>query len=62
MTTLRLIFRVSQVQGYTENFVQDLLRTGLKVMLNGKPIIVPDYGEISSIILLGTLVSYLKKN
>ncbi|XP_016397880.1 transmembrane protease serine 9-like [Sinocyclocheilus rhinocerous] len=53
LTTLRLVFRISQVQGYTESFVQDLLRTGLKAMLNGKPIVVPDYGEISSIILLG---------
>lgn len=61
MTTLRLVFRVSQVQGYTENFVQDFLRTGFKAMLNGKPIIVPQYGEISSIILLGMRDSYKKK-
>ncbi|KAG1945946.1 transmembrane protease serine 9 [Pimephales promelas] len=53
MATFRLVFRVSQVQGYTEHFVQDLLRTGFKAMLNGKPIIVPEYGEINSIILLG---------
>lgn len=53
MTTLRLVFWVSQVQGYTENFIQEFLRTGFKAMLNGKPIVVPEYGEISGIILLG---------
>ncbi|KAI7791024.1 transmembrane protease serine 9 [Triplophysa rosa] len=53
MTTFRLVFRVAQAQGFTENFIQDLLRSGLKAMLNGKPIVVPEYGEIESIILLG---------
>ncbi|XP_016428440.1 transmembrane protease serine 9 [Sinocyclocheilus rhinocerous] len=53
LTSLRLVFRISQVQGYTESFVQDLLRSGFKAMLNGKPIVIPDYGEITSIILLG---------
>ncbi|TRZ01440.1 hypothetical protein DNTS_023540, partial [Danionella cerebrum] len=53
MTTLRLIFRVSQVQGYTESFVQDTLRNGLKAMLNGKHIVIPEYGEITGIVLLG---------
>ncbi|XP_052446970.1 transmembrane protease serine 9-like [Carassius gibelio] len=53
LTTLRLVFRISQVQGYTESFVQDLLRSGLKAMLNGKPIVIPQYGEITSIVLLG---------
>ncbi|XP_073699520.1 transmembrane protease serine 9 [Garra rufa] len=53
LTTLRLVFRISQVQGYTESFVQEFLRNGFKAMLNGKPIAVPDYGEISGIILLG---------
>lgn len=27
-------------------------------MLNGKPIVIPDYGEITGIILLGTPVSF----
>ncbi|XP_043078526.1 transmembrane protease serine 9 isoform X1 [Puntigrus tetrazona] len=53
LTTLRLVFRVSQIQGYTERFVQDLLRSGFKAMLNGKPIVIPNYGQISSIVLLG---------
>ncbi|XP_059399257.1 transmembrane protease serine 9-like [Carassius carassius] len=53
LTTLRLVLRISQVQGCTESFVQDLLRTGLKAMLKGKPIVVPDYGEIHGIILFG---------
>ncbi|XP_026107585.1 transmembrane protease serine 9-like [Carassius auratus] len=53
LTTLRLVFRISQAQGYTESFVQDLLRSGLKAMLNGKPIVIPQYGEITSIVLLG---------
>ncbi|XP_056614218.1 transmembrane protease serine 9 [Triplophysa dalaica] len=53
MTTFRLVFRFAQAQGLTENYIQDLLRSGLKAMLNGKPIVVPEYGEIESIILLG---------
>ncbi|XP_051978127.1 transmembrane protease serine 9 [Xyrauchen texanus] len=53
MTTFRLVFRIAHAQAYTENFIQDLIRSGLKVMLNGKPIDVPEHGEISSIILLG---------
>lgn len=55
MTTLRLVFRVAQAQGFTENFIQDLLRSGLKAMLNGKPIVVPEHGEIESILLLGMM-------
>ncbi|XP_065100608.1 transmembrane protease serine 9 [Paramisgurnus dabryanus] len=54
MTTFRLVFLVAQVQGFTENFIQDVLRSGLKAMLNGKPIVVPEYGEIESVILLGS--------
>lgn len=53
MTTIRLIFRVSQIQGYSQSFIQDVLRTGLKALLNGKNIVVPEYGEISGIVLLG---------
>lgn len=53
MTTFRLVFLVAQAQGFTENLIQDVLRSGLKAMLNGKPIVVPEYGEIESIILLG---------
>ncbi|XP_056303806.1 transmembrane protease serine 9 [Danio aesculapii] len=53
MTTIRLIFRVSQIQGYSQSFVQDILRNGLKALLNGKHIVVPEYGEISGIVLLG---------
>lgn len=59
MATFRLVFRVSKVQQYSDNFVQDLLRVGLNSVLHGKSLEVPDFGEINTIILLGrkTLLS-----
>ncbi|MED6234741.1 hypothetical protein ATANTOWER_031583 [Ataeniobius toweri] len=53
MATLRLFFRVSRVQQYSDNFIQDLLRAGLSSVLHGKPLEVPGYGQISAIVLLG---------
>ncbi|KAM4575485.1 transmembrane protease serine 9 [Fundulus diaphanus] len=53
MATLRLFFRVSKIQQYSDNFVQDLLRAGLGSALHGKPLEVPGFGQISSIVLLG---------
>ncbi|TMS20441.1 Transmembrane protease serine 9 [Larimichthys crocea] len=53
MATFRLVFRVSKVQQYSDNFVQDLLRTGLSSAMHGKPLEVPDFGEINTIVLLG---------
>ncbi|KAM6962553.1 transmembrane protease serine 9 [Aplochiton taeniatus] len=53
MVTFRLEFSVSRIQEYSDNFVQDLLRTGLNPILNGTPLVVPEFGEITSIILLG---------
>ncbi|CAJ1060622.1 transmembrane protease serine 9 [Xyrichtys novacula] len=53
MVTFRLVFRVSKVQQYSDNFVQDLLRAGLSSVMHGKPLKVPEFGEISAIILLG---------
>lgn len=54
MATFRLVFRVSKVQQYSDNFVQDLLRTGLSSAMHGKPLEVPDFGEINTIVLLGS--------
>lgn len=54
MATFRLVFRVSKAQQYSDNFVQDLLRVGLGTALQKKPIEVPQFGQISAIILLGT--------
>ncbi|XP_041863011.1 transmembrane protease serine 9 [Melanotaenia boesemani] len=53
MVTFRLVFRVSKIQQYSENFVLDLLRAGLSSEMNGKPLEVPGFGEISAIFLLG---------
>ena len=54
MATFRLVFRVSKIQPYSENFVQELLREGLSSALHGKPLVVPEFGEINAITLLGT--------
>lgn len=51
MATFRLVFRVSKVQQYSDNFVQDLLRVGLG---SAMPLEVPELGEINAIILLGS--------
>ncbi|XP_068447689.1 transmembrane protease serine 9 [Clinocottus analis] len=53
MATFRLGFMVSKIQQYSDNFVQDLLRIGLGSVMHGKPLEVPEFGEITSIILLG---------
>ncbi|XP_062280273.1 transmembrane protease serine 9 [Scomber scombrus] len=53
MATFRLVFRVSKVQQYSDNFVQDLLRAGLNSAMHGKPLEVPEFGQINTIILLG---------
>lgn len=55
MATLRLFFRVSKVQQYSDNFVRDLLRAGLSSVLNGKPLDIPGFGQINAIVLLGRL-------
>ncbi|XP_059197799.1 transmembrane protease serine 9 [Centropristis striata] len=53
MATFRLVFRVSKVQRYSDNFIQDLLRAGLSAVMHGQPLEVPGFGEINAIILLG---------
>ncbi|XP_041746206.1 transmembrane protease serine 9 isoform X2 [Coregonus clupeaformis] len=53
MATYRLVFSVSKVQQYSDNFIQDLLRVGLNALFHGKPIEVPEFGEINTIVLLG---------
>uniref|UniRef100_A0A3B4FG01 Transmembrane serine protease 9 n=1 Tax=Pundamilia nyererei TaxID=303518 RepID=A0A3B4FG01_9CICH len=52
MATLRLVFRVSKIQQYSENFVQDLLSAGLSSSMHGKPLEVPEFGQIDAVILL----------
>ncbi|XP_047443765.1 transmembrane protease serine 9 [Mugil cephalus] len=53
MATFRLVFQVSKIQQYSDNFIQDLLRAGLSSVMHGKPLEVPEFGQISAIILLG---------
>ncbi|XP_034035740.1 transmembrane protease serine 9 [Thalassophryne amazonica] len=53
MVTFRLVFRVSKLQQYSDYFIQDLLRAGLSLAMRGKPLEVPQFGEIKAIILLG---------
>lgn len=53
LATFRVTFSVSKIQEYTENFVQDLLRAGLTSAMRGKPLEVPQFGQINGIILLG---------
>ncbi|KAM9385814.1 transmembrane protease serine 9 [Pholidichthys leucotaenia] len=53
MATFRLVFRVSRIQQYSEDFVKGLLRVGLKSSMQGKPLEVPEFGQVNTIILLG---------
>lgn len=53
LATFRVGFMVSRLQPYSDSFVQDLLRAGLRAELQGKPLEVPEYGGINSIVLLG---------
>ncbi|XP_075878939.1 transmembrane protease serine 9 isoform X2 [Nelusetta ayraudi] len=53
LATFRVAFSVSKIQQYSDNFVQDLLRAGLTSAMHGKPLGVPQFGQISGIILLG---------
>lgn len=57
LATFRVVLRVSRLQQYSDGFVQDLLRAGLGAQLRGKPLEVPEYGGIDSIILLGRRTS-----
>uniref|UniRef100_A0A3Q3JN61 Transmembrane serine protease 9 n=1 Tax=Monopterus albus TaxID=43700 RepID=A0A3Q3JN61_MONAL len=52
MATFRLVFRMSKAQQFSDSFVQDLLRTGLRAALHEEPIEVPQFGEINTIVLL----------
>ncbi|KAG7513804.1 hypothetical protein JOB18_017059 [Solea senegalensis] len=54
MVTFRLVFRVSKIQQYSDTFIQDLLRAGFSSLMHGKPLEVPEFGQINAIILLGT--------
>lgn len=54
MATFTLVFSVSRIQQYSDNSVQDLLRAGLSSVMHGKPLKVPEFGEINAIILLGS--------
>lgn len=54
LATFRVVLSVSRLQQYSDSFVQDLLRAGLAAELNGNTLNVPEYGRISSIVLLGS--------
>ncbi|CAG5860897.1 unnamed protein product [Menidia menidia] len=53
MVTFRLVFSVSKIQQYSDNFVRDLLRAGLSSVMHGKPLEVPGSGQVDAIFLLG---------
>lgn len=53
MVTFRLVFRVSKVQQYSDSFIQDFLRAGFSAVMHGKPLEVPEFGQINAIVLLG---------
>lgn len=53
MTTFRLGFSVSKAQHYSNTYIQELLREGLQTLMNGRPLLVPEFGEIHAITLLG---------
>uniref|UniRef100_A0A8C7XVL9 Transmembrane serine protease 9 n=1 Tax=Oryzias sinensis TaxID=183150 RepID=A0A8C7XVL9_9TELE len=53
IATVRLIFMVSRIQQFSDNFVRDLLRAGLSSVMQGKPLEVPGFGAISAVFLLG---------
>ncbi|XP_015457736.2 transmembrane protease serine 9 [Astyanax mexicanus] len=53
MATFHLVFRVAKFQKYTDSFIQEHLRYGLVSLLRQKPLSIPEFGEISSIVLLG---------
>lgn len=56
MVTIRLVFMVAKIQQYSDSFVQDLLRAGLSSVMHGNPLEVPQFGQISTIILLGSKI------
>uniref|UniRef100_A0A3Q3XHX3 Uncharacterized protein n=1 Tax=Mola mola TaxID=94237 RepID=A0A3Q3XHX3_MOLML len=58
LATFRVVFRVSRIQQYSDSFVQDLLRAGLSSAMHGKPLEVPQFGEVNSIILLASGKSF----
>ncbi|XP_069041976.1 transmembrane protease serine 9 [Lepisosteus oculatus] len=53
MATFRMTFRVERVRAFPEVIVQDILRQGLNTLLQGRPLEVSGFGEITSIVLLG---------
>ncbi|XP_060797187.1 transmembrane protease serine 9 [Neoarius graeffei] len=57
MATLRLVFRVSKFQvqftDYTDRFLQEQIWYGFQALVSPNPLIIPEFGEIQSIILLG---------
>uniref|UniRef100_W5M9V0 Transmembrane serine protease 9 n=1 Tax=Lepisosteus oculatus TaxID=7918 RepID=W5M9V0_LEPOC len=53
MATFRMTFRVERVRAFPKVIVQDILRQGLNTLLQGRPLEVSGFGEITSIVLLG---------
>ncbi|XP_062869439.1 transmembrane protease serine 9 [Trichomycterus rosablanca] len=53
MVTFRLLFRVARLQEFSDGFIQEQLRSGLQALLWEKSLLVPEFGEIQSIVLLG---------
>uniref|UniRef100_A0A672H581 Transmembrane serine protease 9 n=1 Tax=Salarias fasciatus TaxID=181472 RepID=A0A672H581_SALFA len=56
MVTFKLVFWVSKIQQYSDTFLQDLLRAGLNSAMHGNPLEVPGFGQINTIVLLGSKV------
>lgn len=57
MATLRLVFRVTKFQiqftKYTDRFLQEQIQYGFRDFFSQKPLTIPEFGEIQSIIFLG---------
>ncbi|XP_048832957.1 transmembrane protease serine 9 [Brienomyrus brachyistius] len=53
LATMRLTFRMSKVGKYSDEIIQDIMRVGLDASFSGRPLVIPQYGEISTIILHG---------
>ncbi|KAK3562100.1 hypothetical protein QTP86_029338, partial [Hemibagrus guttatus] len=57
MATFRLVFRVTKFQiqftEYTDRFLQEQIQYGFQALVNPKPLTIPEFGEIQSIVFLG---------
>ncbi|XP_029110648.1 transmembrane protease serine 9 [Scleropages formosus] len=53
MAAITLTFKMSKAEKYSADFIQDVMRAGLDSFFNGRTLVIPQFGEISAIILHG---------